>query len=110
MRAMRHDPSALVPAVGVLPDRVPGYEYAAANSKGKYILYFVDERLFQFEATEAQALSVTLKLPAGQYTVRTFDTKSGETTELPPLQSNGFAELSIPEFNEDVAVLVDKPE
>lgn len=104
----RYDLAALVPAVGALPERVPGYGYAAANSKGKYILYFVDERLFRAEASKPQTLSVTLKLLAGRYTVRTFGPKTGETTKLEPLESDGIATLSVPKFREDVAVLLER--
>lgn len=104
----QYDVEALVPAVGVLPERVPGYGcIATTDKKGRYILYFVDEHLFRVQPCKKQSLVVTLKLPAGKYNVQTFDPKSGKTIKLPVLQSDGTAKLKVPEFREDVAVLLE---
>jgi hypothetical protein len=63
-----YDLAALIPAVGVLPKSIPGYGYAAAtDGEGRYILYFVDERLYRSEPCPKQALLVTLILPSGHY-------------------------------------------
>jgi hypothetical protein len=103
----QYDVEALVPAVGMLPERVPGYGcVATTDKKGRYILYFVDEHLFRVEPCKKQSLAVTLKLPAGKYNVQMFDPKSGKTIKLPVLQSDGTAKLKLPEFREDVAPLL----
>jgi len=103
----RYDLAALVPAVGLLPQSISGYGYAAAtNGNGRYILYFVDEKVYRLEPCEHQALTVSLTLPPGRYTAQTFDPKTGVTEDLPAFQSEGTAELEIPEFAEDVAALI----
>lgn len=104
----QYDLAALVPAVGVLPDTVPGYGYAASREgEGRYLLYFVDERLYRFEPCEARALAVTVRLPAGRYGVRTFDPRSGATVTLPEVRSDGEAQVEVPAFSEDVAMLLE---
>jgi hypothetical protein len=104
----RYDLAALIPAVGLLPESIPGYGYAAStDGEGRYILYFVDEGLYRFEPCMSRALSLPLNLPPGRYSVRTFDPKTGVFTDLPDLESDGSAELHIPPFTEDVAVLLD---
>jgi len=105
----QYDIASLVPAVGVLPDRISGYGYAAStDSKEKYILYFVDERLFHVEPCKSRSLSVTLKLPRGRYGVQAFDPKNSRTIKLPEIQTNGSAKLKVPAFREDLAVLVQR--
>jgi hypothetical protein len=105
----QYDLAALVPAVGVLPATIPGYGYAASREgEGRYLLYLVDERLYRFEPCEARPLAVSVNLPVGRYTARTFDPRSGATTELAGAQSNGTARLAVPAFVEDVAVLLDR--
>ena len=105
----QYEVEALFPAVGVLPERVTGYGcIATTDKKGKYILYFVDERLFRVQPCKKQSLAVTLKLPAGKYNVQMFDPKSGKTVKLPVLKSDGTAKLKVPEFREDVAPLLER--
>lgn len=105
----QYDIASLVPAVGVLPEKVPGYGYAAmTDKKGKYIIYFVDENLFQVKSCKARSLAVTLALPAGKYNVQSFDPKIGKIVKLPTFQSNGNTKLKVPEFSEDVAVLLER--
>ena len=105
----QYDVARLVPAVGVLPDRISGYGYAATtDGKGKYILYFVDERLFRSEPCKTQPFAVTLELPTGQYAVRTFEPRSGNTTAVAAINSTGTASLKIPPFREDVAILLER--
>ena len=105
----RYDVARLVPAVGVLPDRISGYGYAATSDrKGKYILYFVDERLFRSEPCKTQPFAATLELPTGQYAVRTFEPRSGNTTAVAAINSTGTASLKIPPFREDVAILLER--
>lgn len=98
----QYDLAALVPALGVLPESVPGHGYAAlTDGQGRYIIYFSDERLYRSEACNPRALSVALTLPAGSYKARTFDPKTGNVVDLP-----GAVNLEIPEFAEDVAILI----
>ena len=98
----QYDLAALVPAVGVLPESVPGYGYAAlTDGQGRYIIYFSDERLYRSEACNPRALSVALTLPAGSYKARTLDPKTGAVEDLPEAMN-----LEIPEFAEDVAILI----
>lgn len=104
-----YDLSALVPAIGLLPQNIPGYGYAAStDGEGRYLLYFVDERLYRSEPCEPQALSCSIALPPGKYTAKTFDPKTGDTIYLPMLQSEGTARLELPDFAEDTAVLITK--
>ena len=101
--------ASLVPAVGVLPDTVPGYGYAAlTDGGGRHVLYFADESLYRQEVCEMVALEVEVELAPGRYEVRTVDPKTGVREELPALQSEGTAILEIPAFAEDVAVLLDR--
>jgi len=103
-----YDLAALVPAVGVLPETIPGYGCAAStDDKGRYILYFVDEGLYRFEPCPRRALTVSLSLPASTYSARAFDPKTGATTDLPGFASEGPCTLEVPEFAEDGAVLLD---
>ena len=105
----QYDVARLVPAVEALPDRISGYEYAATtDGKGKYILYFVDKRLFESKPCPAQPLEISIKLPGGRYAADTFDPKTGKTTTMSPLQSDGTLSLKIPEFREDVAVSLER--
>jgi len=105
----RYDLSALAPAGGVLPDAIPGYGYAAStDGAGRYILYFVDERLYRFEPCPPQSLSVALNLPPGQYAVQTFEPRTGAGADLPALHNAGTVRLEIPAFSEDMAVLLER--
>jgi len=102
-----YDLSALVPAIGLLQQKVPGYGYAAStDGEGRYILYFVDERLYRFEPCEPRVLSCSIFLPPGRYTAQMFDPKTGDIIHLPTLQTEGIARLELPEFTEDIAVLL----
>lgn len=104
-----YDLASLVPATTLLPDSIPGYGHAAStDGKGRYLVYLVDERLYLFEPCPRQPVSLCLCLPAGVYAVRTFDPKTGAQTALTPLRSNGSAQLQVPAFAEDVALLVDR--
>jgi len=105
----QYDLATLIPAVGLLSETISGYGYAAStDSEGHYLLYFVDERLYRFEPCTLRALTVSLNLPPGRYSVRAFDPKTGTTTDVLVLQSEGAARLKTPEFIEDVAVLLDR--
>lgn len=103
-----YDLASLLPAIGLLPQKILGYGYAASvDNQGRYLLYFIDERLYKFEPCEPQALTVPLNLPSGSYSAKTFNPRTGDAIELPRLQSEGTVMLNIPEFREDVAVLLE---
>ncbi len=102
-----YDLAALVPAVGLLPEDIHGYGYAAlTDGSGSYVLYFVDEKVYRLEPCDPLALTVSLALPPGEYAAQTFDPKSGATKDLPSIRSDGTAQLDMPRFTEDTAVLV----
>lgn len=104
----RYDPAGLAPAAGLLSEEVPGCGYAAStDGEGHYILYFVDERVYLSEPCTPRSAAAVLNLPAGGYAVRTFGPRTGAERDLPELRSDGTAELRVPEFAEDVAVLID---
>ncbi|OGG48688.1 MAG: hypothetical protein A3F84_29510 [Candidatus Handelsmanbacteria bacterium RIFCSPLOWO2_12_FULL_64_10] len=103
----QYDLAALVPAVGLVSGEVPGCGHAAAtDGRGRYILYLVDEKMYQLEACEPRRATLSLALPAGQYSVKAFDPRTGEVREIPEVHSAGPARLEVPAFNEDVAVLL----
>ena len=105
----QYDMAALVPAVGVLPKKVTGYGYAAStDGKGRYILYFVDNKLYQQEPCERRELEVPINLPPGRYSAQTFDPKTGSTTQLPTFHIEKSGKLNIPEFAEDIAILLSR--
>jgi len=104
-----YDLAALTPALELLPERLPGYGYAAStDGSGRYILYLVDGRLYRSEACLREPLSTVLNLPAGTYAAQTFDPRSGVRRELPRVRSTGSARLDIPAFTEDIAVTLDR--
>jgi hypothetical protein len=51
-----------------------------------------------------------LTLPAGRYSLRTFDPKTGHSKALHQIESQGAVELTIPIFEQDVALLIDAVE
>ena len=105
----RYDLVALVPAVGVLPDEIPGCGYAAStDGAGRYLLYLVDERVYQAGAAGQRPPEVTLTLPEGVYTARTLDPRTGSEADLPALHCDGTASFCLPEFDEDVAILLER--
>ncbi len=107
----QYDLVSLVPAVGLLPESVPGYGYAAlTDDAGRYILYFVDEKLYRSEPCDPRGVAASLALPSGRYAAQTFDPKAGVSRDLPALQSEGTARLEIPDFAEDIAVLLSRME
>lgn len=104
----QYDLVTLTPALDVLPEHIPGYGYAAStDGKGRYILYFVDERLYRFESCPPNSLSVSLNLPSGRYSMQTFDPKTGDIAHLSVLKTEGAAMLEIPAFEEDAAILLE---
>lgn len=96
-------------ADGLVSGEVPGCGCAAAtDGAGRHILYVVDDRVYRLEACEPRKLAVSLALPAGRYRVQAFDTRTGEARGMPEIQDERTTRLEIPEFTEDVAVLLEK--
>lgn len=101
------DLAGLVPAIGVLPREIPGLGYAAAtDGEGDYIFYFVDERLYQSKPCEPRSLSTPINLPPGGYLLRIFDPKAGHMEGVGNFVVQGSIRLKIPEFTEDIAVII----
>jgi hypothetical protein len=104
---IQYDLSTLVPAVGLLNENISGYGYAASkDDNGRYILYFVDENVYESKPCKSSILKVSLKLPSGSYSVQMFHPKNGDTVDISQIQSDGIVELVIPEFAEDIAILI----
>ncbi|MBM3333469.1 cellulase family glycosylhydrolase [Candidatus Sumerlaeota bacterium] len=103
-----YDLAALVPAVGLLQKQIPGYGCAAStDGNHRHIVYFVDEQVYRLQRCATRPLDVKMNLPTGRYSVRTFNPRMGQTTNLPHIESRGEVSLAIPAFDEDVAVLIE---
>ncbi len=101
------DLSSFSPATGILPDEIPGYGYAAStDSSGRYLLYFVDERIYDLKPCESRQLEISLSLPPGQYSVETLDPRDGKRSVLPGVVSDGKRFLVSLRFREDVVLLL----
>jgi hypothetical protein len=101
------DLSNLSPAKGILPERIPGYGYAAStNGRGRYLLYFVDEQLYNLKTCKTKQIEIGLSLPPGRYSVETFNPRNGKRTELPDLVSNSKKTFVSLRFSEDIALLL----
>jgi hypothetical protein len=102
-----YDLSAFSPAAGVLSDKIPGYGYAAStDGRGRYLLYLVDEQLYDLKPCKTKQIEISLSLPRGRYSAQTLDPGNGERTDLPDLVSSvGTAVVSL-RFSEDVALLL----
>jgi hypothetical protein len=101
-----YDLSGFSPAAGILPEKVPGYGYAAStDSQGRYLLYFVDEQLYNLKPCEPRQVRISLSLPAGWYSARTLNPRNGERTNLPDLVATERAVVSL-RFSEDVVLVL----
>ena len=101
------DLSSFSPATGILPDEIPGYGYAAStDSSGRYLLYFVDERIYDLKPCESRQLEIGLSLPPGQYSAETLDPRDGKRSVLPGVVSDGKRSLVSLRFREDVVLLL----
>jgi hypothetical protein len=104
-----HGLSGLSPATDILPDKVPEYGYAACtDSSGRYLLYFVDEQLYDLKPCQDRQLNVSLSLPQGRYSAATLNPKNGERSPLPAVVSNGEQPVVSLRFCEDVALLLSR--
>jgi hypothetical protein len=105
------DLASLVPAVGLLPDRVPGVGYAAStDGAGRYLLYLVNEDVYRLRACGSVSPVLHLSLPPGDYAVRTVDPVTGALATRPDIPSDGRAALGPCEFCEDVALVLERHE
>jgi hypothetical protein len=104
-----HDLVRLSPATGLLPERIPGYGYAACtDGVGRYLLYFVNEQVYHLKPCRDSRLDVGLSLPPGRYSVETLNPGDGKRSSLPAVSSNGEPTVVSLHFHEDVAVLLNR--
>jgi len=97
----------LSPAIGILPEEIPGYGCAAStDSNGRYLLYFVDERVYDLEPCGAKPLEISLSLPPGQYSVETLNPRDAKRSTLPRVSSNGKAVPVSLQLHEDIVLLL----
>ena len=102
-----HDLSNFSPATGVLPEKIPGYGYAAGtDGKRRYLLYFVDEQLYDLKPCKTRQIGISLSLPPGRYSAETLNPRNGKRTDLPELVSNAENTIVSLRFSEDVALLL----
>jgi hypothetical protein len=97
----------LVPAKGLLPEKIPGYGYAAsAIGGGNYLLYFVDAEMYNLKPCREKQLDVSLSLPAGRYSANMMSPVSGKHSPLPDIVSKGEQTIVSLRFSEDAALLL----
>jgi len=102
-----HDLSGFSPATGVLPAKIPGYGYAAGtDGRGRYLLYFVDEQLYNLKPCKTRQIAISFSLPSGRYSAETLNPRNGKRTDLPELVSNAETTIVSLRFSEDVALLL----
>jgi hypothetical protein len=104
-----YDLSGLSPATGILPEKVPGYGYAACtDSLGSYLLYFVDEQLYELKPCQHRQLNVSLSLPTGRYSANTLNPNTGRRSPISAVVSNGEQSVVSLHFSEDIALLLSR--
>ena len=104
---VEYDLSGLSPVTGILPEKIPGYGYAAStDGRGRYLLYFVDEQLYNLEPCKTKQMEVSLSLPLGRYSTKTLNPCTDKRKELPDLVSNSKTTIVPLRFSEDVALLL----
>ena len=67
----------------------------------------MDQNVYRLTPCLSRDLAVSLNLPPGNYTARTFDPQTGGEETLPTLQSDGSATQEVPTFVEDTAVCLE---
>jgi hypothetical protein len=104
-----YDLTGLSPVIGILPKKIPGYGYAAStDSLGSYLLYFVDEQLYELKPCQHRQLNVNLSLPPGRYSANTLNPNSGTRSPIPDVVSNGKQSVVSLHFSEDIALLLSR--
>ncbi|MDI7275384.1 MAG: hypothetical protein QME94_05360 [Anaerolineae bacterium] len=102
----QYDLAALVPAPDVLPEHIPGYGYAVStDGQGRYIVYLVDQTLYEARPCSPRTLTLQVTVPQGSYLVRTFDPRTGGVADLGTIE--GQQALLTVRFAEDVALLLE---
>ncbi|OHB72987.1 MAG: hypothetical protein A2Z25_06230 [Planctomycetes bacterium RBG_16_55_9] len=103
-----YDLSDFSPATRILPEKIPGYGYAAStDNKGRYLLYFVDEQLYDLKPCSTKQIEIGLTLPAGRYSAQTLNPRTGQRTDLPDFVAETSDETMLSlRFNEDIALLL----
>ena len=102
-----HDLSSLSPATGILSEGIPVYgDAASTDSNGRYLLYFVDERVYDLKPCGAKPLEISLSLPPGQYSAETLNPRDAKRSTLPRVSSNGKATLVSLQLHEDIVLLL----
>ncbi len=102
-----YDLAALQPAPEVLPPSTPGYALVASgDGQGRYILYLVDQGVYERRPCPPREVRLALSLPPGTYTVRTLDPRTGAGATAGTL-SAGAAMLQVT-CEEDLAILLDR--
>ena len=103
-----YDLPSLSPATAVLPDEIPGYGYAAStDGSGCYILYLVDEQVYELKPCDAKQLEIGLTLPPGQYSAETLNPRDGKRSALSTVVSNGKTIVVSLRLHEDIVLLLD---
>ncbi len=103
----QYDLSDLSPATGVLAETIPGYGYAAStDGNGRYLLYFVDEQVYDLKPCKARQIEVSLSLPPGRYSVETLNPRSGKRNDLPGIVSSAETTVVSLHLEQDVALLL----
>ncbi len=104
-----HDLSSFSPATGVLAEKIPGYGYAAGTDRnGRYLLYLVDEQLYDLQPCKAKQVGISVTLPSGRYSVQTLNPRNGTRTDLPDVVSDAETTSISLRFSEDVAILLSR--
>jgi len=102
-----YDLSAFSPAAGVLPAKIPGYGFAAStDGRGRYLLYLVDEQLYDVKPCKTEQIEIDLSLPPGRYLAQVLDPRRGRRMDLPDVVSSTETAAVSLRFSEDVALLL----
>jgi hypothetical protein len=99
----------LSPATGVLAGTIPGYGYAAStDGDGRYLLYFVDEQVYDLKPCKARQIEVSLSLPPGRYSAEALNPRSGKRNDLPGIVSSAETTVISLQLEQDVALLLSR--
>src|SRR5262245_11749543 len=96
------------PLANWLQNRPPGTLESALGIEGEeYVVYLADAReLTDRSANAPIEAKLKLPLPAGGYRVQVYSPDTGAYSPAITIQSNGFAEIDLPAFKEDIVIRV----
>jgi len=101
--------SDLVPAKGLLPEKIPGFGYAASTvGNGRYLLYFVDAEVYYLKPCREKQLDLSLSLPAGRYSAHMMNPVTGKRSPLLNIISKGERTIVSLRFSEDAALILNR--